>query len=125
MAGQFGVDNFLKVADVVIEAGNVFDKIKSDKEATTAQKATYAMLLFDEVMLLPSVKFSEIKNELKELDAEDKAKLNTHFKAKFDIADDQVEAKIEHVFEVMLKLEGVVTEVIELVKSFKKVEAQA
>lgn len=124
MAGEFGVDNLIKVSDLVLEAANVAEKISKEEGAGMA-KAAHAMMLFDEIMALPSIEFSKLGKELNELDAEDKEKLNTHFKAKLDLQDDKVEEAVEKTFAMALKLEGVVREVIALAKEFKKDEAQA
>ena len=118
MAGLFGVDNLIKVADVILEAGNVAEKMINE-EGNSMAKAAHIMMLFDELMQLPSTDFSKLGDEAKELDNEDKAKLEAHFKAKLDLTDDRLEANIEKIFGMVLKVEGVVREVIGLVKSFK------
>ncbi len=122
MAGQFGVDNLIKIGDLVLEGANVLEKMTKE-EGSGVAKAAHAMLLFDELMAIPSVDFSKLDDELKELDAEDKEKLNSHFKAKLDLENDKVEESVEKVFSMALKLEGVIKEVISLVSGFKKQEA--
>lgn len=122
MAGQFGVDNLIKVSNVILEGGNVIDKIMKEEGGSMA-KAAHAMMLFDELMMLPTINYDIIDDEIKELDAEDKAKLDAHFMAKLDIANDQVEESIEKVFSMILKLETIVKEILALVKSFKAEEA--
>lgn len=119
MAGQFGVDNLIKVGDVIVEGGHVAEKMINE-EGSGMAKAAHMMLMFDELMALPTVDFSLLDDELKELDQADKDKLNAHFKEKLDLEDDEVEEKIEKVFAMALKLEGVVREVIGLVQEFKK-----
>jgi hypothetical protein len=119
MAGQHGVDNLIKIADLVLEGGNVAEKMINEEGGSMA-KAAHAMLLFDELMALPTVDFSKLDDEAKELDQEDKDKLNAHFKAKLDLEDDKIEESIEKVFGMALKLEGVVREVISLVKGFRE-----
>ena len=123
MAGNFGVDNLIKVANVILEGGNVIEKIINE-EGNGMAKAAHAMLLFDELMALPTVEFSKLDDEAKELDQEDKDKLNAHFKAKLDLEDDKIEDAIEKTFGMALKLEGVVREIVALVKSFKEEEKE-
>jgi len=124
MAGQFGVDNLIKIADVLLEGANVAEKMLKD-EGNTMAKAAHAMLLFDELMMLPSTDFTKLDDEIKELDAEDKSKLEAHFKLKLNLADDQVEQSVERIFSMLLKVEGIVKELVALVASFKEESKEA
>lgn len=94
MGGEHGTKNAGLVLDVLVEAGNVTEKVVADKGGVVS-KLSHLSDLLDEGMTLMQVDMSELGKELTELDGEDLTALQERFKAKFDLMDDQVEALVE------------------------------
>lgn len=93
MAGQYGVEQVGKVLDVVVEAGNVVEDVI--KGQGVLGKIMPVGSILDELMALSSLDAAMLKLEAGEIDAADKAALVERFKAKFDLADEHVEALVE------------------------------
>ena len=119
MAGQFGVDNTMKILNVVLELGNVADYIGRHPELGTA-KFVKLTDMFDELMALSDLSSTALKAEVKELDKADIAKLQVVVKEKLNLEDDVLEGKIEQGLDLAIAAYALVEEIIAYSKSFKK-----
>lgn len=90
---KLSVEQIIKVLDVIIEGGNVADKVAKATSVMTKVMAVVPMA--DELLRLLSLSPTVLKAEWSDLDAEEKAALKAHVNEKFDIADDDIEAKVE------------------------------
>lgn len=115
------IKNIKLAVAFLVEAGNVADKIVSS-EGTVA-KFSQLMALSDEIFALVGLKISELGTEFKDLDQSEKDEIIAFVKEKLDISNDKVEGFIESACAIAVKLEGVIFEVVELVKSAKSQEA--
>lgn len=116
---KFGVKNFLKVSDLVFECGNVVGMALEDGKISTNDFGLVFNLI-DEVSALSSVDWSELKNEVMDFDPSEVKEIEEHFKAKFDIPQDEIEAKVENIVDVVIKFVEVGFDIYDVVKSFKK-----
>ncbi len=116
MDEKMGIEQVKKVLDVVVEAGNVAEKIAKE-EGSAVAKLTHLVKLSDELIQLTGLSVAKLKDELKDLDAAEKADLLAHVKAKFDLADDALEAKIEAGLDLALEAAGVVQKAIAFAKA--------
>jgi len=94
MGGQHGVENTVKVLDLLIEGGNIAEDIIKDN-GSAFQKMAHLLQLTDELAGLSTFNASDFKLEVGELDSEDLSTLYERFKTKFDLADDHVEGLVE------------------------------
>ena len=121
---QKGIENLYKVLELIIEAGNIAEEISQKSSEGTFK--WYDRWLFplvrlgDEAAGLFTIKFKEIYPEFKDLTSAEKEELVTRMKEKFDIANKELEIKVEAAFIILFKVEDIIVELIELAKSFKK-----
>lgn len=121
---KLGVDQIEKVLDVVLEAGNVAEKVLKEPGGAVA-KLSHLTAMFDEVVALAGVSPAAVVAQFKDLDAEEKGKLFERLRVKLDLADDLLEAKIELGLALALEAEELVKKVIAFAQSFKAVAAPA
>ena len=121
MAGEFGVTNFLKCADLVIEGGNIVGTALEDKTFSAADLGLFFNLI-DELTALNGIDWKAIPKEITDFDAEDLGKIKTHFNAKFNIPQDNTEEIIEKVAAIVISLSEIGIDIYNLVQSFKKEE---
>jgi len=119
MGGQFGVTNFLKCADVLIEGGNIVGLALEDGKLSLGD-VSLVFRLIDELKGLIGVNWKEIPKEVTELDAEDLAKIKAHFVEKFDIPQDNIEEVIEKISGIIISAAEVGLNIYKLVKEIKK-----
>lgn len=100
--GQFGIENLKKAAKLGIELGEQTSEVLEDGKL----KALEMLSFIDELMQLPGIVNSaaDIKNEVLELDAEDRASLNAYIQAEFDIPNEKLESIIEAGLDVIISL---------------------
>lgn len=118
-AMKLGTENLKKVLALVVEMGNVGDKMGHTNGA-----AKYLELanLFDELAALGSVDFKQIVPEFKDLDAVEKQEILAFAKDKLALVDKDLEAKIEECLGLVVDMASVIDRAITLVQSFKKAE---
>jgi hypothetical protein len=83
--------------------------------------------LTDEVMMLPSVEWSKLDDEIKDLSIEEMAALQEKAKAKFDIPQDKTEAIVEKAICMGWKAGSLVKdgfELADLIKAAKEPDVQ-
>lgn len=125
MSGSHGVENTIKMVQLIAEAGNVAEDVAKAKGGLLG-KIGLVSDLFDEIMALTSVNWGELKNELGELDDEDMAQVTAALKEKLDLDNDLLEDKIEKGVELLVAGKDFVEDVIAFSKSLKeKPEAPA
>ncbi len=100
--GQFGIENLKKAAKLGIELGEQTAEVLEDGKL----KAIEMLQFIDELMQLPGVvnAAQDIKDEVMELDAEDRAALNAYIQAEFDIPNDKLEAIIKAGLDVVISI---------------------
>jgi hypothetical protein len=113
---KIGTDNLIKVLDLTIEIGNVADKVG---HGTGMTKWAEVFQLYDEVAAMGSVDLKQVLPEFKDLDAVEKQMVYDHVKAKFDIVDDVLEAKIEECLGLAIDAVALFERASAVVKSFK------
>ena len=110
MPEKYGTENLKKVLDVGLEGGNV-----AGHWSQPGSKGAMELLrLTDEVMLLPSVNFSLLEQEIKDLSETELMELHAHAAKKFDIPQDKVEAIVEKGLAMGLKVVGLVRDGFEM-----------
>jgi hypothetical protein len=108
--------NLLPLLLLVCELGNVVDYMGRNQGA---MKYLKLMDLLDEVAGLGNVDWKKVPAELKALGDVERAQMLEAMKAKFDIPDDEVEAKIEKGLSLVVKVAAVVEEASAYVKELK------
>jgi len=120
---KIGVSNLVVLLALAIEVGNVADRVAHTEG--TAAKAMHLTALTDELFALPTVNFSKIGTEVKDLDEAERAELYQILKQKFDIVDDRLETVIEGAVGIVIKASALVQEAIALAALLKKPEVAA
>lgn len=113
---KIGIKNLKPVVALTIEMANVADVMGRTKGVARFMALT---ALMDEVMGINGVDFKQVKAEVKDLDAAEKAELVDFLKAKFDIASDKLEGIIEEAIDLSGEIYDVVGKAIALVKKAK------
>jgi len=113
------IENVEKVVVAIAAVGSVLEKFIAEQGGIVARLA-HLMPLGGEAIALTSLQPAKLLAELKDLDDAEKAQLLTSFKAKFDLTNDEVEAKVEGALGLAVKTEALVEEIIGFAKSFKK-----
>lgn len=119
MEEKVSVENIEKIVVAVAAVGNVLEKFIAEKGGIVARLA-HLMPLGGEAIALTGLQPGKLAAEFKDIDDAEKAQLLTSFKAKFDLTDDEVEAKVEGALGLAVKTEALVEEIIGFAKSFKK-----
>lgn len=126
VAVPVGTDQIIKALDVLIEGGNVADAAAHDQGNAIA-KLSHLTKLLDEVMALGSFSAPALVAQIKDLSSEEKAQIVSHFKAKLDLANDVLEAKIEAGLDLLIEVVTFAESGVALVKkvgaAFKPAEA--
>jgi len=117
MSGKYGVSELWPVVAVGIEMGNVGDAMGRLKGSARYFKL---MSLMDELMVLPSVDWTLMKEQAKELDPADMEELKAKAKEKFDIVDGKLELAIEQGLDLAYRQYEIVVDSIKLVKDMKE-----
>ena len=117
-AKKEGVDQIIKVLDVVVEGGNVADAVS--KQTTVIGKAMAVLPIADELLRLMSLSPMALKRQWKDLDDEEREMLRKHVNEKFDIADDALEAQLETGLDLVGDVIDCVDRAVAYAKSFKK-----
>lgn len=128
MSEKLGVENIIRILDVVIEAGNVGGEIAiiaKDPLAGIVDKLKPASKILDEVYALFKTDFKAVIPEYKDIDSVELAQIYEHFRIKFDIPQDRVEEIVERAFAVLLRLEEDIKAVFALVAAIKGLNAPA
>jgi hypothetical protein len=120
MEKKYGITNLLPMILLAVEIGNVADKVGTTAGPT---KWFHATGLFDELLALGTVDFSQVRKELSEIDAEERAVIVTKLNEKLDLKDDQLEATIESFISIAERQVSVIVDSIAAIKALKKVEA--
>lgn len=112
------MENLKKVLAVVIELGNVLDKVL--KAQGVSAKLACLLGMTDELFALSGVNFVEVKNEFLALDDAKKKELVVFFAQKFDLENDVMEQRIEQGLSLAVEAECLIEEIVAFSKSFKK-----
>lgn len=113
---KYGIKNVLPIVMLGVEMGNIADKMGRTKGMARYMHITS---LFDEVMALGSVDFSQVKLELKDLDATERATIEKDIKDKFDIVDKNLEGVIEEAINIIESAVIVITRSVTMVGKIK------
>jgi len=122
---KYGIENLIKVLDVVLEGGNVVGEIADLAKNNDGNLKWYQYIipsgkLLDEIVALLGANFNLLIPEMKDLDDAEIAQLEVHFKEKFDIPQDQLEGLVENSLQLLKKLIAIIQEILALIESFKK-----
>jgi hypothetical protein len=102
---------------LMAELGNVAERMTLDLKAGKGVAAAGALLMLtDELMGLPSLEWSKLGAEYKDLSDAEREELKAALAAKLDLENDKVEGKIEAALHLAVDLEKLVQGVIALVK---------
>lgn len=112
---KYGTEQIEKVLDVVVEAGNVAEKIVKEGGGVIS-KVSHLLKLADELIKVAGLVPSQLKLEFADLDANEKEKLMAHMKEKFDLENDALEAKIEAGLDLAVEAEEFIAKVVKFVK---------
>jgi len=100
---KLGITNLTPIVLLVVEAGNVADKMGRSKGMARYMHLTS---LFDELLAFGRVDFAAAKAEYGDRDDVEKAQIKAEVKAKFDLVDDDLEDIIEDSFDAMENIYG-------------------
>lgn len=105
---MFGIENVKKLVKFSCDLTKQISEALADGKFVWSE----AFGFVNEVMQIPGVvkSFPDIKNELSELTPEERQELNDYFAAEFDIANDKIEAFIEHALSLAISLVALVEE---------------
>lgn len=117
---KLGTQNLELVVMLAVEMGNVGDKMGRTKGM---ERYFHLTALFDELVALGNIDSKQVVEEFKDLDAAERKAIEDKVKAKFDIADDQLEGMIEEALGIVGDASSIVTRSVALFKGFKKDEA--
>jgi hypothetical protein len=117
---KLGVEQIIKVLDAIIEGGNVSEKVA--KADSTIGKVMAVVPMADELLRLMSLSPVVLQAEWKDLDEPERTQLRAHFRAKFDIEDDELEGKVELGLELVSESVAFVEKIVEYGKSLRKKE---
>ncbi|MCK5609729.1 hypothetical protein KAR91_48090 [Candidatus Pacearchaeota archaeon] len=109
---KYGIENLKKLLNVGLESGNV-----AGHWASPGGKGPLELLrLTDEVMVLPSVEYRQLDDELKDLSVAEMAELQAHVAQKFDIPQDNVEGLVEHGLAMGWKVASLIQDGLKMAK---------
>ncbi len=114
---KLGIANLLAITGVMASIGNIAGKSYEDGKLSAADLPG---ALIDGAAIIPSlisIEWNQLIPEGKDLDQEEQAQLMAHYKAKFDIPQDDLELTIEDVIE---DIRLAVMVINRMVKRFKK-----
>lgn len=118
MEEKVGVQDLKSALLFACELGNVIDKMSADGSPMIG-KLGHLMMLTDELMALPTIKFNEIGKQVADLDVQEMAEIHAAIKSKLDIADDKLEHVVEGGIGILVKLGALVQEGVALAKTLK------
>lgn len=95
-----GIENIKKTLGLAIDTAKEIANLSSADSSWS--KIQVVMGLSDNVMAVAGIDIAAVKAEYADLDAVEMAALKAYMAAKFDIADDKLEAKIEATFNWLL-----------------------
>jgi hypothetical protein len=109
------ITNLKAMVSVMASLGTVGGKSMEDGKINVADLALLPSLVnvFPRMLLID---FSQVVPEAKDLTQAESEELVAHFKTEFDIPQDDIEVKIEGVLSICVKLSGLVSEAIALLK---------
>lgn len=119
MEEKVSVENIEKIVVAVAAVGNVLEKFIAE-QGGIVKRLSHLVSLGGEAIALTSLEPSKLAAEFKNIDDAEKAQLLASFKAKFDLSNDEVEAKVEGALGLAVKTESLVEEIVGFAKSFKK-----
>lgn len=108
--------NLMAVFMLACELGNVADYMGRTKGAAKYMKLVD---LFDEVAAVGSIDWKQVVPAFKALDAAGRMELFAAIKAKIDLPDDKVEAKIEEGLGLMVEAYSIIERSIAFAKALK------
>lgn len=114
---QMGVDQIKKVLDVIIEAGNVSEKVASAD--SIIGKAMALMPIADDLLRLMSLSPMVLRREWSDLDDAERKELIEYVREKLDISDDDLEARVEVGLELVNDAIVFIDNAMDYAKSFK------
>jgi hypothetical protein len=116
MEGQYGIEDLKKVISIGAKLGNLGGKVLEDNKVNAADFVHVGDLVTMFPLML-SVDFAMVMPEAKDIQAGEADEMIAHFKAEFDIPQDNLEVTIETVLDVALT---VVNAILKLVNIFSK-----
>jgi len=116
---KIGIENLEKVAKSLGNIGTQLDRAWADKQINL-EDMDEGIAIVMELPQLATVKYSQLDDEVKDLDEEEKVRMSNTFKSAFDLKNDSVEQNIEEGLIIVL---GVIRFVMIFIK--KPVEAPA
>lgn len=113
-----GIETVKKAADILIGLANDIGKALEDGKF----EAIEALQFTNELLLIPQVaqNWQELKSEIVDIDAVERAELIAYIKEKFDIPEDRIEAIAESALDLTLKGIDFGIGVYEFAKSLKQ-----
>ena len=119
MTGAYGIEEIEKCVDVIAGLANVAGSVYEDSKIDSgdfAQLIPFGLVLKDVLTISPAL----LGKQFGDFQAEEREVIIARFKTKFDIPQDELEAKIESGFSLINRIVGIFAEAIEFAKSFKK-----
>jgi hypothetical protein len=117
MSNKMGIENLKALLTVIVSFIVVGDKM--GHESNWNARLSHLFGLIPQLTGLSGIVWSQIDDEIKDLDLAEKEVLLTTFKEKFDIIDDKLEAMIEEALSLATEIGVFVKKVIAFVDKTK------
>lgn len=114
----YGIDNMMKVVNVVVECGNVIPQVIAAK--SLVGRITALGALTDELISLASLKPDMMKKEWADFSDDEKVQMTNQIRAKFDIENDTLEMVIEEAIAIAIAQIELGGKMIDLARKFKE-----
>ena len=94
---KFGMENLKKVSKIFFKLINVVDA--AGHESTWSERMTQLMGILPTLLILGSVEWSLLDDEIKDIDDAERVEFTEYCKQEFDIIDEELEAFVESVLD--------------------------
>lgn len=116
---QYGIIQLNKLIEASCAVANVAAKVLEDGKVNAAD-LTQVFNIFQALQRFADIKFYELPNEVKDLSADELAKLMEAFKKSFDIPQDKIEGKVEQGLDLAIKLYMAIMQIVKFAQEIKK-----
>ena len=115
-----GIKSIIVVMDTILDIGADIAAAMDDKQLSLSEGLSLGKHIPGAIAAIKSA--PDLPGELQDLDDEERAEIISHFANKFDLPNDQIEARVEKLFAVAVNLSIEVVEIVGVVKAFRSKE---
>ncbi len=114
---KFGIENLKKLGKVFFKLVNIGDKM--GHENSWGERLGHLMGIFPSLMILSSVEWNLLDDEIKDLDDVEKVEFKEFCKVEFDIIDDKLEEFVESILDFSAYIGSVVSKTKDFISKVK------